>query len=116
MAMRWCYIGELGPDDRLDWGRGPGGNVPASGLLPDIDEGYLYLKVMHLAMNGEYDGGAIDFDAYGLKVSGAELRQVIQDCYAEKPDMLNNTVIRQYLRFADHLSPNKQVALVACSM
>lgn len=114
--MKWCYVGELGPGEKLDWGRSIGGNIPTGGILPDIEDTYIYVKILNLAMDGEYDGDIIDVDAYGLKVSGADLRRIIEDCYRSKPKMLRDPIISKYLKYADRLPPDKFVALVAVAI
>lgn len=116
MSMKWSYVGRLGPGDQLDWGRSAGGNIPPTGMLPDIDDLSIYIKIMHLALDGRYGGGIVDFDAYGLKVNGADLRQVIEECYQSEPSMLAGPVITQYLEYADNLPPHEFVAFVAVAM
>lgn len=116
MSLKWCYVGELGPGGGLDWGRHAGSNIPTSGILPDLDELSIYIKIMHLALDGEYGGGVVDFDAYGLKVNSADLRQIIEDCYRAEPTMLEGPAISQYLEFADNLPAGKCVAFVAVAM
>ena len=116
MAMRWSYVGELGSGGRLDWGGQAGGNIPVAGLLPDIHDTSLYLWISRLAAEGKYSGKTIDFDACGLKVNGQDLKAVIEQCYFDRPAMLQSDEIAQYLAYADSLPPSKFVALVAVAM
>ena len=116
MSLKWCYVGDLGPGGKLDWGRCAGSNIPSSSMLPKLDELSIYIKIMHLALNGEYCGGVVDFDAYGLKVNGAELRRIIEDCYRAEATILEGPAISQYLKFADNLPAVKYVAFVAVAM
>ena len=116
MSMKWSYVGPLGPGGKLDWGRPAGGNIPPSGLLPDIEDLSVYQMISRLTTQGQYGGGIVDFDAYGLKVNGADLRQIIEACYQSEPSMLTGPVIVQYLEYADNLPPNEFVAFVAVAM
>ena len=113
MAMRFSYIGELGPGDRLDWGEAGGGNIPVANHLPESGDLTLYLAIARLAMDGQYEGGIVDYDAYGLKVSGRDIRRIIEDCYASEPGRFQAPDVAQYLAFADSLPPDKFVALIA---
>ena len=116
MSMKWCYVGPLGPGGHLDWGRSAGGNVAPSGALPDIEDLAVYQMISRLVTEGRYSGEIVDYDAYGLKVSGADLRHIIETCYQSQPEMLRAPVIAQYLDYADRLLPDQFVALVAVAM
>lgn len=116
MSMRWSYVGPLGQGGRLDWGQSAGANIPRSGTLPDIEDLSLYQAISRLVTDGAYEGQVIDHDAYGLKVNGADLRQIIEACYKSQPTMLSTPVIARYLEYADNLPPNEFVALVAVAM
>lgn len=116
MSVKWSYIGPLGPGDMLDWGRSGGGNIPRSGTLPDIEDLTIYQMISGLVTSGRYGGQIIDYDAYGLKVSGADLRHIIETCYQSQPEMLGTPVIVQYLAYADKLPPDQFVAFVAVAM
>lgn len=116
MSMKWSYVGPIGPGNQLDWGRSTGGNIPPSGMLPDIDDLTVYQMISGLVSSGKYEGQIIDFDAYGLKVRGADLRQIIEACYQSQPERLSGPVIAQYLEYADNLPPNEFVAFVAVAM
>ena len=116
MAQRWCYVGALGPGGILDWGQPGGGNIPTSGTLPDFEDFRLYNSISELALAGSYHGGIIDFDAYGLKVNGPELRDIITACYMAHPAMMEQRVTRLYLDYADGLGAENHVALVAVAM
>jgi len=114
--MKWSYVGPLGPDGQLDWGRPAGSNIPPSGRLPDIEDLTVYQTISGLVSSGSYEGQIIDFDAYGLKVKGTDLRQIIGTCYQSRPERLSGPVIAQYLKYADELPPNELVAFVAVAM
>lgn len=116
MSMKWSYVGPLGPGDHLDWGRSAGGNIPPSGALPDIDDLSVYQMISRLVTEGRYSGQIVDYDAYGLKVSGTDLRHIIETCYQSQPEMLRTPVIAQYLDYADRLPPDQFVAFVAVAM
>lgn len=113
VAQRFCYIGELGSSGALDWNASPGGNVPASGTLPDLEESSIYFKIMELARKGEYHGAIIDWDAYGLKVNGPELNRIMLECYPAPPD---GSVEKKYIDFAASLGPDRYMALVAVAI
>lgn len=113
MAMRFSYFGELGPGDRLDWGGAGGSNIPVANHLPESDDLSLYLTISRLAMGGRYEGGIVDHDAYGLKVTGRDIRRIIEECYASTPGGLQGPILAQYLAFADSFPPDKLVALIA---
>jgi hypothetical protein len=114
--MKWSYVGLLGPGDQLDWGRSAGGNIPPSGTLPDIDNLSVYQTISRHVTEGRYGGQVVDYDAYGLKVNGANLRYIIETCYQSQPEMLGTPVIVQYLAYADKLPSNQFVAFVAVAM
>jgi len=116
MSMKWSYVGPLGPGGKLDWGRSTGGNIPPSGLLPDIEDLSVYQMISKLVTDGAFEGQIIDCDAYGLKMNGADLRQIIEASYRSQPEMLTGPVIAQYLEYADSLPPNEFVAFVAVAM
>lgn len=116
MSRKWSYVGPLGPGGKLDWGRSAGGNIPPSGTLPDIEDLAIYQMISRLVISGRYEGQIIDFDAYGLKVSGTEIRQIIEACYQSEPTMLNAPVIARYLEYADQLTLEEHVAFVAVAM
>lgn len=116
MSMRWSYVGPLGSDGHLDWGRSAGGNIPPSGTLPNIEDLTVYQTISSLVTAGEYEGLLVDFDAYGLKVSGTDLRQIIEACYEPGSTMLTDPVIAQYLDYADNLPPGEFVAFMAVAM
>jgi hypothetical protein len=114
--MKWSYVGPLGPGGKLDWGRSAGGNIPPSGLLPDIEDLSLYQMISKLVTDGAFQGQIIDYDAYGLKVNGADLRRIIEACYQSEPSMLAGPVVTQYLEYADNLPLDEFVAFVAVAM
>lgn len=116
MPMRWSYVGALGRDGMLDWGRSAGANIPSSGTLPNIEDLLIYQAISKLAATGEYEGQVVDHDAYGLKVNGADLRCIIEACYELHPEKLLEPPIAQHLEYADNLPPNQYVALVAVAM
>jgi hypothetical protein len=92
MSMRWSYVGPLGSGGELDWARSEGGNIPRSGTLPDIEDLTVYQMISRLVREGRYSGQVVDYDAYGLKVSGSDLRQIIETCYQSQPEMLRAPV------------------------
>lgn len=116
MSLKWSYVGPLGPGGQLDWGRPAGGNIPLSGRLPDIDDLTVYQMISNLVSSGSYEGQIIDFDAYGLKVNGIDLREILEACYQSQPERLREPVIAQYLDYADKLPPDQFVAFVAVAM
>ena len=116
MAMRWSFVGALGAGKKLDWGGPIGGNIPVGGTLPDIDDTVVYQMIANLASRGEYQGKVIDFDAYGVKVNGPELRHIISECFRDSPGNLDRADIQQYLDYADALGIKKYVAFVAVAM
>jgi len=116
MSMKWSYVGPLGSGGKLDWGRSAGGNIPLSGLLPDIEELSVYQMISKLVAEGAFEGQIIDYDAYGLKVNGVDLRQIIEASYQSQPSMLTTRVIARYLEYADNLPPQEFVAFVAVAM
>jgi hypothetical protein len=116
MAMRWCYIGELGPGSKLDWGGPEGGNIPIKGPLPDCEDLRLYQAISFLARDGQFEGAIIDFDAYGLRLNGHQLRRVLENCYKGDPSGLKDPVIKQYLEYGDALGEDHFIALVAVAL
>lgn len=79
MTMRWSCVGRLGPRGALGWGGDWGGNVPASGTLPDIEDTRVYRQIRGLAQEGQYEGRRVDWGAYAIKVNGPELMSVLTE-------------------------------------
>ncbi|WP_174279902.1 hypothetical protein [Sphingomonas bacterium] len=116
MAQKWCYLGALGPQAELDWQLPDGGNIPASGTLPDVHDYELWMAIRWMADSGRFGGKIIDWDAYGVKVNGPEVEQVLREVYAKQPDRLNQEPISLYLDYARVLGPDRYVALVAVAI
>lgn len=114
ISLRWVYVGELGPGGGLDWKGSPGGNIPQSGMLPDIFDTSLYLLVRSLAAKGEYEGRDVDWDASAIKVNGMTMRTVLESAYGKQAlsAAAADSVLRTYLDFASRLG-KRHVALVA---
>lgn len=105
-------MGELGPDDSLDWGGMPGGNIPSTGMLPDLYDTKLYLLVRQLAWAGEYGGRDPDWDASALRVNGSDLTAILTRSYGAQIVKNATGDLRIYCDFAASLG-ERQVALMA---
>lgn len=114
--MRWVYAGELGPDGGLDWKMPPGGNIPKSGMVPDIFDTGLYQLIRELARSGQFEGRDPDWDASALKVNGHELRRLLERCYGAENLTKLNSDIQQYVSLSTRLGSECYVALVAVAM
>jgi hypothetical protein len=117
MTMRWSYIGELGPNDRLDWGGDNTCNIPVSGqFLPDWNDNSLYFRIKQFADCGEFEGRQIDWGAWAVKVNGPELQRILSDCYGDLDAVKPDVLLGRYVSFAKELGEDHRVALVACAM
>jgi hypothetical protein len=117
MAMRWSYIGALGPDGALDWGGTWSGNIPTSGLyLPDWEDLKLYLQIRGHAREGKYGGDQVDWGAYAIRVNGPEMLTILAECYTDLGSVDPESLLGRYIAFARDLGSNEHVALVACAL
>ena len=115
--MRWSYVGKLGKGGVLDWGGNDSGNVPVSGsFLPDWEDTKLYLRIKGYAQEGRYHGRRVDWGASAIKVNGAEMLTVLEECYGSTDAVDPETLIGKYAAFARKLGPEHYVALVAAEM
>lgn len=101
--MRWVYAGQLGLGDRLEWGGNPGGNIPQSGMVPNLDDTGLYLLVRTLANEGHYHGCDPDFDASALKLNGDELLGLLDSHYGSETLAGCKGALRAYVDLARQL-------------
>lgn len=115
MAQRFSYVGDLGPGNALDWGGSPGGNIPVS-RLAEIHDLELYLAIASLARTGSYGGRLPDWDAYVIKVNGPELKSVLLESFAKRPERLSGEPLTQYLALAERLGSDRFVALAAVAI
>jgi hypothetical protein len=117
MTMRWSYLGELGPEGRLDWGGSWSGNVPTSGtILPDNEDTSIYLKIREAAQQGLYDGRQVDWGAFAIKVNGPELLAILTACYGDLNSIAPESVPGRYIRYARALGSEKHVAFVSAEL
>lgn len=115
--MRWCYLGNLGPNEALDWGGPSGGNIPASGyILPDIEDTRLYLKICEHARRGDFEGRQVDWDAHALKVNGPQLAAILLEVFGNEEGISPDGVIGQHFAYAEKLGDFRYVALMAVAM
>ena len=114
--MRWVYAGELGAGDQLNWGMPPGGNIPKSGLVPDLHDTGLYLHIRQLARAGLYEGCDPDFDASAIKVTGVELMDLLRHHYGDLSTAAPQGDLAEYVALARRLGEGKRIALVAVAM
>ncbi len=117
MPMRWSYLANLGPDDKLDWGGSWSGNIPASGhVLPDIEDTGVYLKIRDHARSGNYEGVEVDWGAYAIKVNGPDLLQILSECFAKIDTMRPDSIIGRYVTYAKSLGHDKYIALLSVEL
>lgn len=112
MTQRWAYVGDLGEGGALDWGGSYSGNIPTGGRLPDLNS-KAFWRVYRLAEDGAYAGRQLDWGAWGIKVNGPQLREVLISIYGEA---LTVAPIPQYLALADELGETQFIAFVAAEL
>ena len=94
----------------------PGGNIPKSGMVPDLHDTGLYLHIRQLARAGLYDGCDPDFDASAIKVTGVELMDLLTQYYGDLSSAAARGDLAEYVALARRLGADKSIALVAVAM
>lgn len=110
----WAYVAELGSGGVLDWGGDDSGNLPRNRLLPDLNGAFG--TIYQLAKDGAYDGLQLDWGAWGLKVNGPQLREVLTAIYGDGVVSAARPPIDSYLKLADELGEHRYVAFVAAEL
>lgn len=110
--MKWSYLAPLGADDKVEWGDPGSDSVPPSGqLLPDIENLSVYLKIREHAWEGRYCGQQIDWGAYGIKVNGPQLLQILEECSGD-----HGSAMSIYKDFARSLGDSQYVAFISIEL
>jgi hypothetical protein len=113
MTVRWAYAAQLPSNGTLDWGGNWSGNIPKSGLLPDLGS-EAHDAVWRLVGSGQFDGKQIDWGSAAIILNGACLREVIGQVYGAAAE--TTPAAQAYLAYADAMSANDRVVLVACEL
>ena len=110
-------MADLGQNGALDWGGKNTANIPITGqYLPDFEDTKLYMTISWHAQKGNYEGRAVDWGAEAIKVNGAQILEILEECYGELDKHKPDSEIGKLANFARNLPASKQMALIACSM
>jgi hypothetical protein len=113
VTQTWAYIGELGPEGRLDWDGSWDGNIPAKGALPDLGP-EAWRLVLRLVSEGLWEGRQTDWGAYALRVNGPRLIAFLTEAYGATA--IDQARFRDYRALALDLGADRYVALVAAEL
>jgi hypothetical protein len=111
MTYRDVYVGELGPDEALDWGGDPRiGNAPKriGPFFHPIDKSPYELLHRAIDMN-TLTGRQVDWGAVAARVTVDDIRAFVDECYG--PD-----VPADIASFIASLDPTRPYALVASEL
>ena len=81
MAQCWAYAAPLPANGKLNWGGDWSGNIPRTGMLPDLPR-QAFDEICQLARLGVYDRKQLDWGATAIIVDAAALRNVIGQIFA----------------------------------
>jgi len=66
--------------------------------------------------DGNYEGCAVHSGAEAIKVNGAQILEILEKCYGDLDQHSPKSEVGMLANFARNLPPDKQMALIACSM